>query len=139
MSRNLCQTDCYFCSGEIVLKNAPHAITAAEAGCYFDEYEGMIVADAECVDCEAKYLAWVDEAHRRCYRRESVPDAGKVCVDLSFRSSFDDEPGREDLPKWKIEERAKPVVTVRSPWPTWPCGEPKHYSYCERCKVHHAL
>ena len=69
MSRNLGRTDCYFCSGKIRLEEQGRPITREEAGPYFElrngySYEGMIVARAICEDCEAKYLAWIDQS--RC-------------------------------------------------------------------------
>lgn len=117
MSRNLCQSSCYFCQcGNIVLEETPRPITKADAGYYFDEFEGLIVAHAHCFQCEAKYLAWLDGSKRKSAskgwgwdwprRRE---DGGPG--DLSFRSTFNDEPGEEDMPKWKIV-----MVATREPW-----------------------
>lgn len=102
MSRNLCKTYCHFCLGEVTLVGPTAPISREQAGAYFDEYEGMLVADAECVDCEAKYLAWVDRQTRPPWgfaRREN-----RRFVDLSFRSTFNDEPGEEDLPRYEIKE-----------------------------------
>lgn len=121
MSRNLCQTTCYYCSTEPKLIELPRPITKDEAFVYFDEYEGMLVANAECPLCEAKYLAWIDESGRRpdptygmMFRRagSTNEDGTPVIQDLSFRSSFNDEPGDDDLPKWKIETRSVRV----GPW-----------------------
>jgi hypothetical protein len=104
MSRNLCQRNCEFCPGVPTFDEKPRPITEADAGRYFPEYKGMLVANATCPLCEAKYLAWVDEAPRdtgwSVFRR---PSEDEPFVDLSFRSTFNDEPGDDDLPKWRIE------------------------------------
>ena len=104
MSRNLGRSDCYFCHGTVVHDERPRPITQDEAGVYFPEYEGMLVARSHCRDCEAKYLAWVRGrtdwiyghfAHKNYY--------GEGChVDLSFLSTFNDEPGDEDKPVYTI-------------------------------------
>lgn len=106
MSRNLAETACHFCNGRVETCEAPREITRADAGRYFEEFEGMIVAHATCVYCHAKYLAWIDETNRLRYpryidSREIAPDAFH---DLSFRSTFDDEPGLEDF--YEIDPRA---------------------------------
>lgn len=110
MSRNLGQTHCDYCLSEVVCVEAARPITKEEAGPYFAEYEGMLVANAECPLCLAKYLAWVDETHRKnrqwsdYYRRPVGLDARAMPtpVDLSFRSSFNDEPGDDDLPEYDV-------------------------------------
>lgn len=102
MSRNLCRTDCYFCGHEVKLVEAPRKITKREAGAYFNELEGLIVANAECPICLARYLAWVDD--RECKGRSRYREAGySDFYDLSFRSTFDDEPGDKDLPQYDVQ------------------------------------
>ncbi len=101
MSRNLGSTCCAICSGSIVLEESARPIVAGDAHVYFAEYQGMLVAAAHCYDCNAKYLAWVDTArnqrlNRGHWKRREYDD--REFVDLSFRSSFNDEPGPEDLP-----------------------------------------
>lgn len=110
MSRNLGRTNCYFCYGDVVLVEKPREATRKDAGVYFDTspegygYRGMICAHAECEDCAAKYLAYVDMS--KCpgfghhYRPRLHDDP--AFFDLSFRSSFNDEPGEEDLPDYQI-------------------------------------
>jgi hypothetical protein len=98
----------------VLLVSAPHSITRKEAGIYFEEYKDMLVADAECVDCEAKYLAWIQRHFwfKSPYFRNPItrkPDDPPF-TDLSFRSTFNDEPGPEDEPKWDIR-----VKRVRMP------------------------
>jgi hypothetical protein len=103
VSRNLGRVDCYFCDGLVVHDEPPRPITRDEAGGYFAEYEGMLVANAHCAHCEGKYLAWVRGrpnwslghlAYKNYY------EGGHI--DLSFRSTFDDEPGEEDKPVYTI-------------------------------------
>jgi hypothetical protein len=122
MSRNLGRIDCYFCEGRVKLVGKVHPIMREECGGYFSEYDGMLVADAECSDCEAKYLAWVDESTRVSGGWNRGRDEREF-VDLSFRSTFDDEAGAADMPRWEIH-----VVRQRArPWPyrEW-------ISYCTR-------
>ena len=104
MSRNLASTHCDFCGAYPVLIEDPRPITKEEAGRYFNEYEGMLVANADCPFCWAKYLAWVDESGRSTESlrgiRPQVPYSdGVPFFDLSFRSTFNDEPGDEDRPE----------------------------------------
>lgn len=98
MSRNLTDVTCAFCGGSVALTEVPRSITKADAHIYFDEYAGMIVAFAECVDCHGKYLAWIDESHRRRHVRYIDSSAQDPPFhDLSFRFSFNDEPDERDL------------------------------------------
>lgn len=118
MSRNLCSTTCDYCYAHVKLEESPRPITKEEAKGYFEEYEGMLVANAICEYCEAKYLAWVDETPRLIFRdrdrrykfwgthmvytpQEPMPSIGYF--DLSFRKSFNDEPAEEDLPKYQVD------------------------------------
>ena len=131
MSRNLAMIDCYFCREDRVkLFEKPRPISEIEAGRYFSEYEGMLVARAYCELCDARYLAWVDESTRKrtpTYRDHlgltipfalRVPHEGYTFFDLSFRSTFNDEPGEKDYPQWKIE---KIVTFKKTPWLTKDC------------------
>lgn len=122
MSRNLGQTDCDFCHGEVVLEEPARPITKEDAGAYFEEYakQKLTVAKAHCKECEAPYLAWVDQPGYRRQCRISDPRWNQYqgCYDgthfdLSHRQSFDDEPGLQDVPKWVV--RQMPVRVM--PWP----------------------
>lgn len=120
MSRNLCRTDCHFCDGLVDLVGAIAPITREQCGVYFDEYEGMLVANAECVECGAKYLAWIDDPPRHNkggwgWMTRRMHSEGIPFVDLSFRSTFNDEWGKGDLPQFEIE-----VVTTRTKKPLTP-------------------
>jgi len=105
MSRNLCITNCYYCEHSIELLEDPREITERDAGVHYDTYRGMLVADAQCPICLAQYLAWIDDSncsgHRRC--KPGYPGYGK-CFDLSFRSSFNDEPGEKDKPQYNVQK-----------------------------------
>lgn len=107
MSRNLCRTDCDVCGAEPVTLGAIRRITKEDAGRYFHEYQGMLVADAECPDCNARYLAWVKPAPGH---RETHGFYGPIYYDLSYRSTFNDEPGPEDLPVPDVVEAAQRLM-----------------------------
>lgn len=111
MSRNRCETDCAWCGGTIVLEESPRLIRQEECGVhYYREYSGMHVANAHCFDCEAQYLAWV--RWPSCTYAHHRNDDGRPFTDTSFRSTFNDEPGRPDFPKYAI----KRGVIERIPW-----------------------
>lgn len=93
MSRNIGDCACGYCRCEIELEEAPRPLTESEAHAYYPEFAGMMVANARCPDCEAKYLAWIDSIPNR------RTDPSRLVQDLSYRSTFNDEPGEEDLPK----------------------------------------
>ena len=77
MSRNLLRTTCARCDGKVRIVGHIRV----------EQYrtEGYYVADAECEDCCAQYAAWLGEP-------------GQAFHDLSYRSTFNDEPGPTDLP-----------------------------------------
>lgn len=84
-------------------------ISKNDCGRYIHEFQGMIVADGECKVCHAKYLCWVDERNRNPidnYRFKRSPDNSlppeKQFFDLSYRSSFNDEPCGEDCGNPKL-------------------------------------
>lgn len=92
-----------------MLIEEPREITENDAHIYFEkQYKGMIVANADCPECGAKYIAWVDERKNAIWSFESTPayitprrpDPEVGFIDLSYRTSFRDEPGEGDLPPW---------------------------------------
>lgn len=123
MSRNLCETRCCECPApRVALVERPRPIEKADAGPYFGEFEKMIVANAECPLCGAQYLAWVDERGREPY---VFPEGSRISgthaftrhadeendyFDLSYRSTFDDEPGESDRARYVVE-----TVFMRTP------------------------
>lgn len=94
MSRNLAQRGCHQCnSSDIQYEEGRRLITPAEAGVYYDEYYNLVVCNAHCAICGTKYLAWFN------YPKGSrANDIGQTHVDLSYRSTFNDEPGEDDVP-----------------------------------------
>lgn len=110
MSRNIGQRDCYFCPSKVILVEAPRPITDLDCGGYISEYHGMTVANAQCPACLAKYLAWVTGPAGSNWNK-MPEEEGQTHVDLSFRSSFNDEPGEDDLPRYVVETR---YVRVRA-------------------------
>ena len=97
MSRNLAMTVCDRCHApSVCLDEEARRITREEAGPYFGQFFGMKVANATCPTCDARYLAWC----RYLPHREEWSEEGYV--DLSYRSTFNDEAGPDDLPKPKV-------------------------------------
>jgi hypothetical protein len=86
MSRNLASTSCDFCTEEVRLVEEPRPLAPADAGVYYTAFAGLTVANAECATCKAKYLAWIRV------------EVDRPFFDLSFRSTFNDEPGEADKP-----------------------------------------
>jgi hypothetical protein len=105
MSRNLGRTDCDVCGGDVLHEEGERLITPEETGPYWKEYEGMLVANAHCRDCEAKYLAWVRGpktwgfGHGHLSSENYQPNGH---IDLSYRAAFNDEPADADLPVYEI-------------------------------------
>lgn len=64
MSRNLCRVRCYYCGGKVALVEPPRRGGERDFGGSSAQFDGMIVANAECEDCCAKYLAWIDDRPR---------------------------------------------------------------------------
>jgi hypothetical protein len=136
MSRNIGSTTCNFCISAVTLDEAPRPIKREEAGPYYATgrdgygYAGGIFANATCTRCSAKYLAWIDLSACDGYgRHRNWGDKGQPFFDLSYRSTFNDEPGEEDLPDWKLDrveltaeqcmklEAIAGMIVRRRPWP----------------------
>jgi len=105
MSRNIGQTECARCNASVATTGPDHPITEDEAHGYFEEFEGLLVADAKCENCGALYLAWVDSTTRLrpavVFGVDLSQEKGDgPFFDLSYRSSFNDEPGEGDLPPY---------------------------------------
>lgn len=124
MSRNLGCTDCHVCHGEVALEEVARPITREEAGRYFDEFTtgvnaGLKVAKASCSACGSKYLAWVEQRRYKqdtgSYFSGDTQYYAGTHFDLSYRSSFNDEPGEGDVTeKGKELERRQRVDRVAS-------------------------
>jgi hypothetical protein len=64
----------------------------------------MLVANAVCPSCQAQYLAWCRAPNT--WSGSWGKDHEGQFFDLSYRSSFNDEPGSiSDLPKYACETR----------------------------------
>lgn len=114
MARNLARTDCAQCGfSRVKLEQSPRPITHHEVGTYFEEYEGMLVANAHCPVCGTKYLAWVE-----ILRRGLQPNPELGYADLSYRSTFNDEPGDKDL-VCRVETWEGEPVVIRLPKNEW--------------------
>jgi hypothetical protein len=135
MSRNLGITNCRFCHDEVRMTEPPREATRADVGACYDTdngygYQGMILAHAECVTCCAKYTAWVSLAACAGYWSRRVERNEYGFFDLSFRSTFNDEPGERDLPDFKVE-----YVLQKTSWPTCEvCGKKIYEVYGCRCE-----
>jgi len=99
VSRNLGQTCCDFCGGPVQLEEPAHAITPDEAGVYFKEIRGLLVANAACTQCGTRYLAWVDDSATKYAKwyTPNKPTEKAPFFDLSYRSTFNDEPADQDF------------------------------------------
>lgn len=97
MSRNLCKVECDRCNHHPVkLLEQPRPVTEDDTGRYFDEFDSqnLTVAEAVCPVCNAHYLAWC--SIEGPYPREPLFE--EEYFDLSYLSTFNDEPGEYDLP-----------------------------------------
>ncbi len=105
MSRNLARTDCRICTCAVKITGLPMVSNIA--------YDGLsiVFAHAECVACKAKYSAWL-HSHSDQGRTSHRTDPTGIFYDLSFRSTFNDEPGKDDVPHAPEYPFANSVVTV---------------------------
>jgi hypothetical protein len=102
MSTNLCYKTCVHCGAELELRETPRLVTQEDAGGFFPRYKGMMVAKAECPDCLARYMAWMTDPPSFNYPVASRHPFDGTIYDLSYQSSFDDQPDPEDLPRYRI-------------------------------------
>lgn len=96
---------CVFCEHAVQTLEPPRLATAADVFCYAHEYRNLWCAKAECPACGARYLAWLNNPWERPRGGPSLPN-GEV-HDLSHLSTFDDEPGDDDLPRWRVERETR--------------------------------
>lgn len=100
MSRNCGTAGCYACDGRLRVDGAAQSFTALfPASSMRGEYGGHDFVPLVCEDCEAKFLGWVT----RNTGAGEAEDGGITWYDVSWRSSFNDEPGPDDIPKWDVE------------------------------------
>lgn len=118
MSRNLARTDCYFChSTDFRIESPTMSWKDYAKGKYFEkpygsDYGSMTVAIVTCSLCEAKYVGWCNDLRIDNWRRtpgggatliDTTPSSAEDFNDLSFRSTFNDEPGDLDLPVFRVK------------------------------------
>jgi hypothetical protein len=116
MSRNLGQTNCRRCGSRVVICG-PIYRRPADAR----SSPSMLVANADCTVCQARYTAWLGPSSEHDYGASS--QARDLIVqhgfyDLSYRDSFNDEPGDGDLPDVGKIEVAR-VVTINGRVVSW--------------------
>lgn len=99
MSRNLGRVDCARCEEKVVLTSGWRVKSDPQPG-----VNGMTVADAECQTCHARYTAWIKPSPEEYNYGSRQFDLNQVAeygfYDLSYRSTFNDEAGPDDLPPW---------------------------------------
>lgn len=94
MSVNLGATNCQVCGGSVRLCGDLYTQRAR-----MTEVEGK---DAECSLCGAQYFAWIGKVNRRDRWNQWDFDH-KGFYDLSYRASFNDEPGPGDVPDGTLQ------------------------------------
>lgn len=106
MSRNLGQTDCRLCTCPVKITGLPMVYELPNC-----DGESIVFAHAECVACKAQYSAWL-HSHTDQGRTRHRTDPTGTFYDLSFRSTFNDEPGRDDVPHEPDYPYANKIVEV---------------------------
>jgi len=101
MPKNLNATECVHCGNEVIIEEMPRRLTIREGRHFFNDCEDVLFSDAYCPICLAKYLAWMNGRTKSGY--DLIPEVYGKPADLSYRSTFNDEPGIEDLPKYDVQ------------------------------------
>ncbi len=108
MSKNIGSKDCRNCGlvDTVVIIGAQMAWEQYYAweGEAAKHFRGMQIAQAECQYCQTRYMAWVWPSANMVWERPtfkpewSMDDPPeKRFYDLSYRSTFNDEPGPSDI------------------------------------------
>lgn len=97
MSRNICRTECPRCGDTPTITGPALDIKDSEHGVSFRELHGMKIAHADCSTCGALFWAWVTAPP---YWTRGGDTDDRPFNDLSYRSTFNDEPGPDDEPPW---------------------------------------
>lgn len=100
MSSNLGRTDCPYCNSDVIVTGVPK----------IRGYYHVVAADAECSVCKAQYAAWVGD------RNGTRPEKELTFHDLSFRSTFNDEPGEADKPPVMPQTFRVVVIDGKQSW-----------------------
>lgn len=106
MSRNIGDTKCCLCSGQINLTEPTRAFRKEDSPAYWSEYADMIVAHAKCVSCHAQYIAWMGNIPGQPDTRIELKPPVEI-LDLSYRSTFNDEAGPEDMPVVTLTDKLR--------------------------------
>lgn len=117
MSRNLARTSCRRCDGKVIVTGPRYVLPNDHFAC-----PAMTVADAECQRCRARYTAWigytvltpVGQYGSREVDKELVREHG--FFDLSFRSTFNDEPGDDDMPPYQPNAETNQDIARQLHW-----------------------
>lgn len=112
MSRNIGQSHCRECCGFVFAYENPRPITKKESKGYIQEYRALLVSNAVCVDCGSKYLAWISNEEWK-YWDSTMLDIEHIVRDLSYRSTFNDEPGDFDIPEIKKNSAVLSAVLLK--------------------------
>lgn len=113
--------DCLFCEGEVARIEPPRRIRPEEAGSAYESIKALVVAWSICLACRAKYTGWIDVRGVVDGVEPFGGHASDAILDLSFRSTFSDEPGPDDMPEFSVE-----WVPKLTPWPKCErCGKPR--------------
>lgn len=118
MSCNLGRVTCARCGTEVRAGGQSYRLPDDHGS-----MAGLLVVDAECPICQARYTAWlVERDPGSCRRAHTKEDIDRGFYELSFRSTFNDEPGPGDLPDvGKVEVlrvvRIAGKVVVEEPMP----------------------
>ena len=106
MSENLHATKCVHCGNDVELLETPRPITEKEAGNFYVD-KGILFAKAHCPICLARYLAWIGSSTKVLPIKKDLVKGmtlyGEV-VDLSYLSTFSDQPGKGDLPVYEVQK-----------------------------------
>lgn len=115
MSRNLAKRECSRCESKVAICGPIYRLPRDHFAC-----PDMLVADADCTVCQAHYTAWLGPTHDRIGTREHDLENVRCFgfYDLSYRASFNDEPGKGDLPDVGKIETAR-VVTINGRVVSW--------------------
>lgn len=104
MSRNISGTECEQCDVKESVAITGQLFFYEERfqdmpESWMQHFKGTVMADATCQYCDTKYIAWIKPSPNYHGYRETENDRG--FYDLSYRSSFNDEPGKDDIPQPK--------------------------------------
>ncbi len=107
MSRNLCATECQQCGSRVKITGPSYKYN------YCDSWS-VLLADAECEICGTQYSAWTGPTSDHMDRDINRDLVERGFYDLSYRSTFNDEPGDDDIPAKQISVFRLVIVDGRA-------------------------